>query len=306
MHPALGSPAKFVTLVLACMLGSLGVLVTLSRIDGRAGLNPFLAAERAKEPNARHQPTVVTIPAATGADSWIAYSVSGTNGRSPLYVVAPDGFPVQEVYPNPPQGTNREWSKDGRSILLCTAFDHLDGGPGSPCADAPSVTPNLRNPPSLTYFDSRPRRSPDGRTLAFVRVHDADPNRAALMTVDVLSGVSSELVGFHANVQLGIDWSPDGRQIAFAAKPREGGATDVWIAAADGSDQRQLTHLDAGWAASSPTYSPDGGRLAMSLSAGGQGGIAVANTAGGKPSIVVGFSTMLPRELDWGPALHQR
>jgi Tol biopolymer transport system component len=306
MHHAPGSPAKFVTLVLACVLGLLGVLATLSRVDGVTGLIPFLDTGRAKESTPRHQPTVLSIPGPMGADSWIAFSVSGEHGRSPLYVVAPDGFPLQEVYPDLPQGTNREWSKDGHSILLCTPFDHLDGGPGSPCTDAPSVTPNLRNPPSLTYFDSRPRRSPDGRTLAFVRVHDADPNRAALMTVDILSGVSSELVEFGANVQLGIDWSPDGRQVVYTSKPRGGSATNVWIAAVDGSGTRQLTHLDQGWTASSPTYSPDGGRIAMTLRAGDRAGIAVADTAGGKPTIVVGISTMRPRDLDWGPALRQR
>jgi Tol biopolymer transport system component len=63
---------------------------------------------------------------------------------------------------------------------------------------------------------------------------------------------------------LGLAWSPDGRQLAFTAgKERESfGKTEIRIAAADGSGVRLLTRGPS-HTASNPTWSPDGKRIAF-------------------------------------------
>jgi Tol biopolymer transport system component/DNA-binding winged helix-turn-helix (wHTH) protein len=56
------------------------------------------------------------------------------------------------------------------------------------------------------------------------------------------------------------DFSPDGRRVAFVSS--RGGAGEVWVADADGSNPRQLTHLGA-HVLSYPKWSPDGARIAF-------------------------------------------
>ena len=55
-------------------------------------------------------------------------------------------------------------------------------------------------------------------------------------------------------------WSPDGRRLAYLA-PGSGGAADVFVADADGSNRGRLTATAAEEA--SPTWAPDGRRLAI-------------------------------------------
>ena len=121
------------------------------------------------------------------------------------------------------------------------------------------------------------------------------------MTVNIISGLSSEVVGFEANVQLGIDWSPDGRQLAYTSNPAGGPTSNLWVVAPDGTHARQVTHLPNDWAASSPTFSPDGTRIAISLDTGNWAEIAIADLTGNAPEAVVGFRNQVPLNLDWSP-----
>ncbi len=74
----------------------------------------------------------------------------------------------------------------------------------------------------------------------------------------------------------GGSWSPDGRQVAFAAS--ENGNSDIWIAAADGSGARRLTH-DPG-TDTSPSWSPDGRRIAFVSTRAGNPHLFVMNADG--------------------------
>ncbi len=292
--------------MLALLVGCVGVLATASEVE-RAGLPPLLDAAGAKAPLTERQQVTVPVPWLADPDSWIAFTGAGRNGTPALYVVTPDGTDLRQIYRGAPgsasRGVGQGW-RQHRVLHLAEPFGRGTGEPVPPGAGCVAVPPHrARASPTST---SRPKRSPDGRTLAFVRIHDAGSHRAALMTVDVISGLSSEVVGFEANVQLGIDWSPDGHLLAYTSNPGGGPTSDLWVVAADGSQSRQLTHLPEGWTASSPTFSPDGTRIAMSRQASGWAEIAVAELTGGVPEAVVGFRNLVPRELDWGPAVGPR
>jgi eukaryotic-like serine/threonine-protein kinase len=56
-------------------------------------------------------------------------------------------------------------------------------------------------------------------------------------------------------------FSPDGKQIAFSST-RAGDGIDIWLASADGSNPRQLTH-GPGLSQGSPAWSPDGRTIAF-------------------------------------------
>jgi Tol biopolymer transport system component len=74
-------------------------------------------------------------------------------------------------------------------------------------------------------------------------------------------------------------FSPDGRRFAFESS-RGGGGQEIWLAAADGSNQIQLTHGPGLWQGS-PRWSPDGRRIALdSLAEDGQWDIWIIDADG--------------------------
>jgi len=115
----------------------------------------------------------------------------------------------------------------------------------------------LLSGPSRLVAGRGPVFSPQGDRIAFFT--DA-AGGATLGVYDLKSG-RSRTMGPASGVALGGDavaWSPDGRQIAFAA-PREGemGEEAVFVADAESGARRELA------TGSSPTWSPDGLSIAM-------------------------------------------
>ncbi len=75
-------------------------------------------------------------------------------------------------------------------------------------------------------------------------------------------------------------YSPDGKRIVFYSN--RSGATQIWMAAADGSGASQLTFLN-GTTTGSPRWSPDGQQLCFDSNANGQWQIYKMDSGGGKP-----------------------
>jgi len=105
-----------------------------------------------------------------------------------------------------------------------------------------------------------PRPSPDGNRIAFDS--DRDGTRGVYVANADGSGAHRISGEGYASVP---SWSPDGEQIAFVrAEPSAPRVWNLWLANADGSNLRRLTHHRVGqmWGGS---WFPDGRRIAYSL-----------------------------------------
>jgi TolB protein len=111
------------------------------------------------------------------------------------------------------------------------------------------------------------------------------------------SGVRAVRRGSVAALAAGLEWSPDGRKLAFAAEDA------IWVMDADGSDLVRLVGPGdtAGRAFMSPTWSPDGGRIACTAFRDGARDIWVMDADGNNRRRLVWTPRRFELEVDWSP-----
>ncbi len=102
---------------------------------------------------------------------------------------------------------------------------------------------------------STPRWSPDGSRIAY-ECFDVYPYSQSICTVSPTGTGLVDLQVVPNGRANGPDWSPDGTQIAFI----KNSYSDVWVANANGSGQRQVT---SGTVVYDLAWSPDGSRIAF-------------------------------------------
>jgi hypothetical protein len=100
--------------------------------------------------------------------------------------------------------------------------------------------------------------SPDGRTIAYVRV-GANDDSYDIYSVDLATGKRAPLV-IGPGSDDGPEWSPDGQLLYFNST--RSGAMQIWRAHADGSNPEQVTH-DPNLRDWFPHVSPDGKWIAL-------------------------------------------
>ncbi len=118
-----------------------------------------------------------------------------------------------------------------------------------------------------------PAWRPDGRELLVTSYRNGRPE---LGTFRLADRSFRKLLSVGALTMGGV-YSPDGKRIAFTAS-QNGGATDVWVANADGSVPRRLTR--DGSDDLSPSWSPDGKRIAFVSNRAGSPQIYIMNADG--------------------------
>jgi Tol biopolymer transport system component len=144
------------------------------------------------------------------------------------------------------------WSPDGGKIAFCgySAFGgdskvftvNTDG------TGLDRLTPNGDS-------DCDPDWSPDGTTIAF-----SAPGMIATMDAD---GSNRQFLG----VGFAPSWSPDGGQLVFVRLVTADQVPDVFVMNADGTGVTAVTETPNRWE-TSPTFSPDGTKIAFIRTAG--------------------------------------
>jgi dipeptidyl aminopeptidase/acylaminoacyl peptidase len=107
-----------------------------------------------------------------------------------------------------------------------------------------------------------PRLSPEGRTVAFVRVRidkDANEYRSNIWTVPVDGSAAPRQLTFGSRRDAEPRWSPDGSSLAFTSK-RDGETMQLYvIPLREGGEARKLSDLKED--AKQPAWSPDGSKI---------------------------------------------
>jgi TolB protein len=178
-----------------------------------------------------------------------------------LFVADADGGAPRPLLPDPALDYDAAFSPDGRWIVFTSERA------GS--ADLFRVRPDGSGLERLTddpAFDDQGVLSPDGRALAFV---SSRSGQADVWVLDLTARRLRNLTN-HPGGDFRPAWSPDGQWIAFSSDRDSGKrhqgfvtlhSTEVYLVRRDGSGLRRLTHRGA--FAGSPSWSPDGSRLAI-------------------------------------------
>jgi TolB protein len=172
-----------------------------------------------------------------------------------VYQVDSDGSNLLPLTPDGVTALSPTWSPDGQRF----AYTKLEGGRGGVLVQAlaggaPQVAPGPASGLNIT-----PVFAPDGRTLAYAH---SDESGTDIYTANVADRCCAQrlTVGRYAD-NLSPTFSPDGRRIAFVST--RAGPPQIYVMAADGTDQELLAPFDYGATGPSnaPEWSPDGANV---------------------------------------------
>ena len=201
-------------------------------------------------------------------------------GVEQLFTSDIDGRNVRQLTSEPFDHEDPAWSHDGRKIAFVS---EANGGQVISMMNPDGTGVEALSP--ATVHAIHPSWTPDSASVLYCTTDDLDPprkNESDIYRVEVSTRSVTRLITGGINTYPIM--SPNGRRIAFR-KILDGSNSEVFVADADGSNLRNLTHDPAfdGW----PAWSPDGTRIAFASNRRGNQQIFVMDADGGNVTPVV-------------------
>lgn len=174
-----------------------------------------------------------------------------------VYQIDQDGADMKLVSSSDRQAMSPAWGADGRRF----AYMEFQAGKGTLFLQEMATGRRVTAATSGAALDFTPAFSPDGQTLAFSR---ATEDGTDLYTINLKDNCClRRLTVGRFSDNLSPTYSPDGQRIAFVStRP---GLPQIYVMAADGTDQQLFAPFDYGVTGSSnaPEWSPDGQSVAF-------------------------------------------
>ena len=149
--------------------------------------------------------------------------------------------------------------------------------------------------------DAFPTWSPDGRQVAFYRLSE---HGTAIYTVPALGGTEHRLhTGTSGSSANGLDWSPDGKVLAFSESYADKNRAWITLLSLADSAIRPLTSPSNQDCDSSPAFSPDGSKVVFirGIVAGVVSDLFVVSATGGTPKQLTFDKTWIFGSPTWSP-----
>ena len=224
------------------------------------------------------------------AQAQIAF-VSHRDGSPEIYVMDADGGNQRRLTNNRHDDSSPSWSPHGKRIVFSSNRDGhihvIHGGPTFEIYVMDADGGNLLNLTENPDDDFSPSWSPDGERIVFSsfrrdRVGNLPHSDIYVMDAD---GDNQQRITENPGADQYPSWSPDGKRIVFSSS-RDGhfrnkfGITyEIYMMDADGDNQQRITeNRDSD---GSPSWSPDGKRIAFTSDRDGNFEIYVMDADGG-------------------------
>ena len=202
------------------------------------------------------------------------------------------------IYESAPGGGN-DISPDGKKLVFSGAIRVTKDNITSYEVDIYTVPIEGGEPIKITKSpgqDRFPCWSPDGKSIAFIRYSDPPKDKTYIMNICIVSAEGGEVRQITSESDKVfwscIDWSPDGKLIAYFSKDKT-----IKVIPAEGGEPRVIVPVDKLSNHAELAWSPDGKKFAYTC----KGKIWIVTPDGGKPVEVKTGMSAEAAKIGWSP-----